>query len=153
MTTSVTYSFFKLLQWWSVLSSIRKIIPNPDSWSWFSRQPLKSFYTFTMSVSFMPNPTGSKLWPKPRTNIAIEHGHRNSWFTNETWWFSIVFSCMFTVYQRLPNHYNPSRFGTEATVPSRRRREDRHRASLAVQPPALRAPPELQILGFPWPWG
>ena len=30
-----------------------------------------------------------------RTVCDIENGHRNSWFTHWTWWFSIVF-CMFT---------------------------------------------------------
>ena len=34
------------------------------------------------------------LW---QTNIAIEHGHRNSGFSHKTWWFSIVM----LVYQRV----------------------------------------------------
>ena len=33
-------------------------------------------------------------------NIAIEHGHRNSWFTYWTWWFSIAI----LVYQKLYNY-------------------------------------------------
>jgi hypothetical protein len=30
-----------------------------------------------------------------QTKNYWSHGHRNSWFTHEKWWFSIVF-CMFT---------------------------------------------------------
>ena len=35
------------------------------------------------------------VYPLVMTNIAIEHGHRNSEFSHSRWWFSIVF-CMFT---------------------------------------------------------
>jgi hypothetical protein len=30
------------------------------------------------------------IYPLVMTNIAIENGHRNSGFTHEKWWFSIV---------------------------------------------------------------
>ena len=46
--------------------------------------------------------------PSGYVKIAIETGHRNSGFTHEKWWFSIVF-CMFTRgYSILPNHLNYS---------------------------------------------
>ena len=41
------------------------------------------------------------VYPLVMTNIAIEHGHRNSGFSHLKWWFSIVM----LVYQRV---YNPS---------------------------------------------
>ena len=30
------------------------------------------------------------IYPLVMTNIAIENGHRNSGFSHEKWWFSIV---------------------------------------------------------------
>ena len=40
-------------------------------------------------------------YPLVMTNIAIEKGHKNSGFTHEKWWFSIVM----LVYQRVMNCY------------------------------------------------
>ena len=37
------------------------------------------------------------VYPLVNDYIAIEHGHRNSWFSHQKWWFSIVM----LVYQRV----------------------------------------------------
>ena len=39
--------------------------------------------------------------------IAIEHGHRNSWFTHQTWWFSLIFHIVFCEFLSEGNHWNP----------------------------------------------
>ena len=40
------------------------------------------------------------------TNIAIEHGHRNSWCTNEKWWFSRVTYLDLLSHVSLPEEYH-----------------------------------------------
>ena len=53
----------------------------------------------SLQISWSPQISDGNLrYPLVMTNIAIEHGHRNSGFTHWTWWFSIVM----LVYQRVP---------------------------------------------------
>jgi hypothetical protein len=52
------------------------------------------------------------FYPLVLSNIAIEHGHRNSEFSHKKWWFSIVF-CMFT---GSPKRRSPSFHGTWSTL-------------------------------------
>ena len=65
-----------------------------------SEHPIVTSWTFIFrcfqqiqwsNVQFLPLPSGTRL------QLAIEHGHRNSWFTHKTWWFSIAI----LVYQRV----------------------------------------------------
>ena len=42
------------------------------------------------------------IYPLVMTNIAIENGHRNSGFSHEKWWFSIVM----LIYQRVTKVVN-----------------------------------------------
>ena len=51
------------------------------------------------------------LYPLAMTNIAIENGpNRNSWFTHETWWFSIVYPLNMVIFQSWFNELKGGHF-------------------------------------------
>ena len=49
------------------------------------------------------------------TVCELENGHRNSWFTHEAWWFSIVFLVCLCCYQRVTANFSSGKLRSSVT--------------------------------------